>query len=262
MMGIMSAMPEEIDLLIAEMGGQAETISHGMRTYHRGFLWGAPVTLVFSRWGKVAAATTSTHLISALGVKEILFSGVAGAVDPQLRIGDVVIADHLYQHDMDARPLFQRYEIPLLDKSAFPADQRIRKELSHAARLFLEVGFRSAVEASVRAKFEIVDPKVVTANMGSGDKFFAHRGEIEDLRSRLPIACVEMEGAAVAQVCYEHSIPLSVLRTISDRADSAAPIDFLEFTGRVAAIYSRGIIKNLITNRTGKIDGGGEIAGN
>jgi adenosylhomocysteine nucleosidase len=262
MMGIMSAMPEEIDLLIAEMGGQAETISHGMRTYHRGFLWGAPVTLVFSRWGKVAAATTSTHLISALGVKEILFSGVAGAVDPQLRIGDVVIADHLYQHDMDARPLFQRYEIPLLDKSAFPADQRIREELSHAARLFLEVGFRSAVEASVRAKFEIVDPKVVTANMGSGDKFFAHRGEIEDLRSRFPIACVEMEGAAVAQVCYEHSIPLSVLRTISDRADSAAPIDFLEFTGRVAAIYSRGIIKNLITNRTGKIDGGGEIAGN
>jgi adenosylhomocysteine nucleosidase len=91
--------------------------------------------------------------------------------------------------------------------------------------------------------------------MGSGDKFFAHRGEIEDLRSRLPIACVEMEGAAVAQVCFEHSIPLGVLRTISDRADHAAPIDFLEFTGRVAAIYSREIIKNLITNRT-SIDGG------
>src|ERR1700736_1845137 len=108
MMGIMSAMPEEIDLLIAEMGSQAETISHGRRTYHRGLLWGIPVTLVFSRWGKVAAATTSTHLISALGVKEILFSGVAGAVDPQLRIGDVIVADHLYQHDMDARPLFQR----------------------------------------------------------------------------------------------------------------------------------------------------------
>ena len=108
MLGIMSAMPEEIDLLIGEMGGDVKTTSQGMRTYHTGLLWDAPVTLVFSRWGKVAAATTSTHLISAFHVREIIFTGVAGSADPKLRVGDVVIANNFYQHDMDARPLFEK----------------------------------------------------------------------------------------------------------------------------------------------------------
>lgn len=243
----MSAMPEEIELLIAEIGGNAVTIEKGMRTYHRGLLWGNPVTLVFSRWGKVSAATTATHLISAFGVSEIIFSGVAGSADANLRIGDVVVAHDLYQHDMDARPLFKRHEIPLLNVSAFPTDPGIRNALATAAHLFLTAEIGSAVETNVRAKFGIVEPKVVTANIASGDKFFANRGDIEELRNRLPISCVEMEGAAVAQVCHEHSIPLGVLRTISDSADSAAPIDFLEFTRRVAAIYTRGIIKNFVS---------------
>lgn len=251
MVGVMSAMPEEIDLLIAEMGSEAETISRGMRTYHQGVLWGTPVTLVFSRWGKVSAATTSTHLISEFDVEEIIFSGVSGATDPVLRIGDVVVAKDLYQHDMDARPLFERHEIPLLKMSAFPSDERSRNELVSAARSFLNAELGSVIEASVRTKFRITDPKVVVADIASGDKFFANKEDVEELRSRLPVSCVEMEGAAVAQVCYEHAIPLGVIRTISDTADGAAPIDFLEFIKHVAAVYSRGIIKNFLTNRLG-----------
>ena len=249
MLGIMSAMLEEIDLLITEMGSKIRTHSQGMRTYYSGFLWDTPVTLVFSRWGKVSAATTSTHLISAFRVKQIIFSGVAGSADPELGIGDVVIADNLFQHDMDARPLFKRYEIPLLNISAFPADHLLRDELLKASQLFFDSDFESVVEASPRRKFGIRVPKVVQGNIGSGDKFFANKGEITDLRRRLPIACVEMEGAAVAQVCYEHSVPVGVIRTISDSADEVAPTDFLQFLKSVAAIYSRGIIKNFVTAR-------------
>ena len=176
MVGVMSAMPEEIDLLIAEMGSEAETISRGMRTYHQGVLWGTPVTLVFSRWGKVSAATTSTHLISEFDVEEIIFSGVS-ATDPVLRIGDVVVAKDLYQHDMDARPLFERHEIPLLKMSAFPSDERSRNELVSAARSFLNAELGSVIEASgLRTKFRITDPKVVVADIASGDEIFCQRG--------------------------------------------------------------------------------------
>ena len=110
--GIMSAMREEIASLVMDLGTADEALHTGMRTYHRGCLWGIPVVLVFSRWGKVAAASTVTHLIAQFGVDEIIFTGVAGAVDPALNVGDVVIAGQLFQHDMDARPLYSRHELP------------------------------------------------------------------------------------------------------------------------------------------------------
>ena len=113
--GIMSAMREEIVSLVVELGTADEAIHTGMRTYHRGLLWGMPVVLVYSRIGKVAAASTATHLIAQFGVDEVIFTGVAGAVDPALNIGDIVVAAKLYQHDMDASPLFSQHEIPLLD---------------------------------------------------------------------------------------------------------------------------------------------------
>ena len=105
MLGIMSAMAEENRSLVGELGGQRQTINRGMRVYELGTLWGKPVILVFSRWGKVAAATTATCLITHFGVDEILFTGVAGGADPSVQVGDVVVARALYQHDMDASPL-------------------------------------------------------------------------------------------------------------------------------------------------------------
>jgi hypothetical protein len=86
---------------------------------------------------------------------------------------------------MDARPLFKRYEIPLLNISAFPADHLLRDELLKASQLFLDSDFESVVEASARRKFGIRVPKVVQGNIGSGDKFFANKGEITDLWKEL-----------------------------------------------------------------------------
>jgi len=246
MIGIMAAMPEEIDTLIAEMAGTADSVARGMRTYYKGWLWGRPVVLVFSRWGKVSAATTATHLIAEFGVKQIIFTGVAGAIDTGLHPGDVVIAKELVQHDMDARPLFPRYEIPLLGITTFPADESLQRKAVTAVRDFLSQDVNRVLDENAKSQFHIMTPRLLVADIASGDKFFASRSDVAALRERLPVACVEMEGAAVAQVCYEHSIPLAVIRTVSDSADESAAIDFPAFIRQVAAVYSHGIIKRLL----------------
>lgn len=230
-----------------ELGTADEAVHTGMRTYPRGRLWGMPVVLVFSRWGKVAAASTVTHLIAQFGVDEVIVTRVAGAVDPALNIGDIVIAGKLYQHDMDARPLFTRHEIPLLDVTTLETDPRHRQAALEAAKHLLTHDLRSHVSPTLLAEFHIEQPKVLQEDIASGDKFFAKEEDFVELRKRLPsVACVEMEGAAVAQVCHEHGVPFLIIRTISDSANEAAPIEFPKFVERVASTYSHGILRNLL----------------
>ncbi|WP_373044788.1 5'-methylthioadenosine/adenosylhomocysteine nucleosidase [Vulgatibacter sp.] len=239
--GIMGAMEEEIAGLIEAMGPDRSTKSHGGRTYHRGSLFGREAVVVFSRWGKVAAATTATHLLVAEDVREILFTGVAGGADPGLRVGDVVVAASLVQHDMNAAPLFPRHEIPLLGRSAFATDEARTAAALAAARRFL------ASPPQAGAAFGIEAPRAVLGAIASGDKFFADRSELLELCGRLPgLACVEMEGAAVAQVCHEYGVPLTVIRTISDAADEGAPHDFARFVADVASRWSVGILRELL----------------
>jgi adenosylhomocysteine nucleosidase len=241
--GIMGAMQQEVAGLFEAMGpGRASTV-HGGRTYWRGELFGREVVVVFSRWGKVAAATTATHLLVAEGVDELIFTGVAGAVDPSLRPGDVVVATSLVQHDMNAAPLFPRHEIPLLGIGAFPTETRRRALALAAAERFL------ADPPAAAATFGIDSPRARPGAIASGDRFFADAEALDELRRRLPgLACVEMEGAAVAQVCHEYEVPLTVIRTISDAADEAAPIDFARFVGEVASRYSVGILRSLFAS--------------
>jgi nucleoside phosphorylase len=140
--GIMAAMQEEIDTLLKELPASSEVVDDGQRTYHSGRLWGTPVVVVFSRWGKVAAATTATHLISEFGVGEILFTGVAGAAQPGLNVGDVVVGARFWQHDIDARPLFPRHEIPLLGRSSFVSFRHVCKNLIRRCRAERGAGWR------------------------------------------------------------------------------------------------------------------------
>ena len=244
--GIMAAMQEEIETLLKELPADAEVIGDGGRTFHSGCVWNTPVVMVFSRWGKVAAATTATHLISDFDVDEILFTGVAGAVQPGLKVGDVVVGARLWQHDMDARPLFARHEIPLVGCSSFASNETRRDQLLQAAAAFLYNDLAVAVPETTRAAFQIQSPKVVEGDIASGDKFFADRADLADLLIRLPtIAAVDMESAAVAQVCHEYSVPFTVVRTISDAADESAARDFPRFVMQVASAYSHGILKRL-----------------
>ena len=137
LLGIMGAMPEEMNKIISTISNK-EIIERGSRIYYKGILSGQEVVAVFSRWGKVAAATTATHLILEFKVDRIVFTGVAGGISPDLNIGDIVIGQHLYQHDMDARPLMRRFEIPLTGKTSYEIPRQNIDTMAQAVHNFLK----------------------------------------------------------------------------------------------------------------------------
>lgn len=249
MLAIVSAMPDEITLVVESLV-DVSTQTLGHRQYHAGNLEGTAVVVVFSGWGKVAAAATTTQLIASYDVTDIVFTGVAGAVQHGLAIGDVVVGTELIQHDMDASPIFPRYEVPLLGKAMLATDAGLRTRLRAAAEEFLGKDLPIAVPQSSREWFHIASPKVIDGVIASGDQFFDSAEEIDALRRRLPqVACVDMEGAAVAQVCEEYSMPFGIVRTISDAADENAPHDFPRFSREIAGRYSLGILARLVSMR-------------
>ena len=224
--------------------------SQGMRDYWAGELWGVPVVVAWSRWGKVAAASTTTHVLQTYRPREVILTGVAGSIDPDVRVGDVVVADTLVQHDMDASPLFPRHEIPLLGVTEVAADPGIKEDLLDATAGFLTDELPQRLPEQTRAGFRIGDPRARVGQILTGDQFISGTAAVADLRDRFPGGrCVEMEGAAVAQVCFEHSVPFGVIRTISDTADHNADIDFEAFLRQVAATYSHGILRRYLAHR-------------
>lgn len=242
--GIMGAMPEEINS-ITELLSEKQEVELGGRKYYVGLLNNIKTIVVFSRWGKVAAATTVTTLILKFEITELIFTGVAGAINSELRIGDIVIGKKLFQHDMDGRPLIKQFEIPLLGVSFFEC----RKEnLSIAEKIINELFDKKHLEKVISPEelshFGIREPKLFIGDIASGDKFFSNSNDKHALLNFLPsVLCVEMEGAAVAQVCYEYEIPFTIIRTISDAADEKAELDFTSFIKNVSSKYSLEIIK-------------------
>jgi len=242
MLAIVSAMSEEIAGVIDALS-DVKIQEFGRRKFHSGKFQGVDVVAVFSRYGKVAAAATVTQLLASYPVDRLIFGGVAGGVQPGLAIGDIVVATDLVQHDMDASPLFPRYEVPLLGKARFATDPILRAGLTQAARLFAEHDLATHVSHTERAFFKMSVPKVVAGTVASGDKFFASSAGVRDLAERLPdVCCVEMEGAAVAQVCDEYGIPFAVVRTVSDSADENSVHDFPRFAREIARHYSKGVL--------------------
>lgn len=247
--GIMGAMPQEIDGVIALLENPVRRVI-GMRAYTTGTINGVNTVVVFSRWGKVAAAATVTTLIHVFNITELIFTGVAGAIDPTLNIGDIIIAKRLYQHDMDARPLMQQFEIPLLGKTFFECDatelERIKEAISP---LIINNILKDTIGNETLAEFGISTPNLHIGDIASGDQFFANNSQKISLHNALPtILCVEMEGAAVAQVCFEHRIPFTIIRTISDVADEQSHIDFPKFIEKVSSKYSVCIIEHLFNS--------------
>lgn len=243
LLGIIGAMPEEMDQIIAAIE-QKEIIEHGSRVFYKGVLYGQAVVAVFSRWGKVAAATTATSMIVEFKVDRIVFTGIAGGVAPDIHIGDVVIAQRLFQHDMDARPLMRRFEIPLTGKTFFEIAPKNQELMTQAVHQFLknDIAFRK-----ILAQNNILSPKLVVGDIASGDLFISSKVMKEALIRNLPsVVCVEMEGAAVAQVCDDFEIPLVVIRFISDAADDTSHIDYKGFVNQHAGIYSLSILKEYI----------------
>ena len=248
LLAIVSGTRDEI-VALTESLTDARSEEFGRRRYHVGRLCGAEVVAVFSRWGKVAAAATATQVVTAYSATQVIFTGVAGAIDPTLSIGDIVVGTELIQHDLDATPIFRRYEIPLLEKTTIASDPDLRARLTVAAQEFLRDDVRRSVPAEELAWFNISSPKVRNGLIASGDKFFASAAEIAAVRERLPAAlCVEMEGAAVAQVCEEYGVRFGIVRTISDAADHNSVQDFPRFSREIAGHYSLGVLSRFVKN--------------
>lgn len=240
-LGIISAMPEEVQSILDVLENVKMNIK-GMRSYYEGVFCNKEIVVVFSRWGKVAAAVTTTQLINDYNVDEIIFTGVAGALAMDLKVGDIVIGKKMFQHDMDTRPLFDKFEIPLLGKKYFEANKNSKLE---SAVIRFANTIENAISKDILQEFEIANPKVVMGTVLSGDQFIASKEKVNEFIKEIPSAkCVEMEGAAVAQVCFEYEIPFSIVRIISDSANDEAPIDFPKFTKSVASKYAKGILDN------------------
>jgi len=239
-------MPEEIQAIQVLFQIEKKVVK-GMRTYYQGRLFDKKVILVFSRWGKVASATTATQLINDFEVSEIIFTGVAGGLQPDVFVGDIVIGKDLYQHDMDGSPIVKTFEVPLLGKSAFTTDSKKRDRLAEASHLFLQHKNKFLSKEQF-VNFQIKEPNIHIGDIASGDQFISSSEKSDEILSALPtVKCVEMEGAAVAQVCYEYKVPFSIIRTISDNANHNAHIDFPKFAKEIASQYALGILKHYLS---------------
>lgn len=245
--GIMGALPEEINGVVNLLQNKVEH-RFGKRIYYTGTINEQNVVVVYSRIGKVAAAATVSTLILKFGITALVFTGVAGGISNDLKIGDIVIGTELVQHDMDAFPLFPTYEIPLIGKSVFKADDKLIETTQNAiAHIFEHSFLHQVISAEDLEQFDIKTPQLHLGLIASGDQFFRDQQQKDQLVAGLPqTLCVEMEGAAVAQVCYEFGIPFVIIRTISDAADQHSTIDFTKFTESVSNIYSIELIKHII----------------
>lgn len=246
---IVSALPEEQGSLMHALH-HPERIERAGRRFWRGELYGQPVVLALSGIGKVAAATTATLLAERFAVTRMVFTGVAGGLGDGVQVGDVVVAQDYLQHDMDASPLFARWELPGYGLARMPCDTALTTALFAAASAYLAMGgagFEPKNAAVTRGHAARAHRGLIV----SGDRFVCTSAESVALRQALAAAghavlAVEMEGASVAQVCHDYGLPFAAVRTISDRADDSAHVDFPHFVTHVASRYSDGIVHELL----------------
>jgi adenosylhomocysteine nucleosidase len=239
---IVSAMHDELSQLLALMPDEHKQSRAG-REFWLGHLHGHDVVLVLSGIGKVAAATTATLLIEHFHATHIVFTGVAGGLGENVKVGDLVVASSFLHHDLDVSPLFPKYQVPNYDLATFQADSTLSNELKQACTAVLS-GLDVVVSSETRTAFNLLNPQLHTGLLISGDRFVSTTAESLKLQQDLPLAlAVEMESAAFAQVCHDYKVPFAAVRTISDRADDDATVDFNCFLSEVASHYSASIVE-------------------
>lgn len=220
---ILGAFEREVTLLEDRLAERHEHEIEDIR-FVTGRLKGQKVVVAWTGIGKVNAAMTTTLLIEHFKPEHIIFTGIAGAVNPQLRPGDIVIAEKTAHHDMGTvwpEGLFAKGVKNRLDGMEnpvfFPADENLVTCALHAAG---QIDMRRIETVTNRR-----NPKIIKGVIVTGDSFIASTEKCAELRKKLEADAVEMEGAAVAQICYQRKIDHLVIRSISDSADEGAVMD-------------------------------------
>ena len=223
--GLISAMPEEIGTSIENL--ENVTVSeYGDLKIYRGKLKkkvanysSVYITLAWSGWGKVSAARAVTRILAGTNkIDIIIFTGVAGAANKSLSQWDVVIANEVIQHDMDARPIFERFVLPPLKKAKLESNNYLSSWIFDS--------LTKGVKHGILSKFGVIKKGLIA----TGDAFISDEKVIKKLQSEIPnLEAIEMEGGAVAQVAEQEGIPWVIVRVISDGADSNSAKDFDQF---------------------------------
>jgi adenosylhomocysteine nucleosidase len=220
---ILGAFEREVTLLEDRLTDRQEHEIEDIQ-FVTGRLNGQKVVVAWTGIGKVNAAMTTTLLIEHFKPQYIIFTGIAGAVNPQLRPGDIVIAEKTAHHDMGTvwpEGLFVKGVKNRLDGTEnpvfFPADEELVKYALQAAEL---IDMQRVQTVAGRRK-----PKIIKGVIVTGDSFIASTEKCAELRKKLQADAVEMEGAAVAQICYQRQIKHLIIRSISDSADEGAVLD-------------------------------------
>lgn len=224
--GLIGAMKEEVELVLGCLENRRSQVKAGIE-FHEGTWQKKQVVVCKSGVGKVNAAVCTQILIDYFQVQSIIFTGVAGALHPDLEIGDIVISTDCMQHDMDASVLgFPKGTIPYEEKSIFTADPEL-------------------IAAAYESSNKLFQRKPVKGRILSGDQFIADRNTVKELYEQMGGVCTEMEGAAVAQVCSMNNVFFVIVRSMSDKADGSAHINFAEFTV-LASRHSFMIVEEML----------------
>ena len=226
-LAIMGAMQEEIEPLLAHFK-DVNVVEYANNKFYEVSYNGLEIVIAYSKIGKVFASLTASTMIEKFGCDTLLFSGVAGGINPKLQIGDLIIADKLCQHDLDITAFGHPH--------GFVPGGKVFVETSKELR---ELAIKVAKENNL---------KVIEGTIATGDQFVHSSQRKEFIENTFNADALEMEGASVAVVCDALSVPFFILRAISDTADMDAGFDFDEFlksSAKNSADYLIKIVKEL-----------------
>lgn len=229
MLGIIGAMEIEVAALIDAMEISKKETQAGM-TFCCGKIEGKDVVVVKSGIGKVNAAICTQILIDDFDVDAVVNTGVAGSLNNDIDICDIVVSTKAQQHDMDVTALgYDRGIIPDMEKSVFEADSKL-----------IDLAKKSVKDAGL--EINVFEGKVL-----SGDQFIGTEEAKNFLKKEFAGDCAEMEGAAIAHTASLNGVPFIVIRAISDKADGGAEMDYPTFEKK-AAKNSISLMKQIIKN--------------
>ena len=233
MTGIIGAMEDELSLLCKAMG-KFDSQKIGQFEFHTGKIEGKDVTILRCDVGKVNAAVGCAILIQQFKPDCVINTGSAGGINPDLKVGDAIISSGLIYHDVDLTAFnYAPGQIPR-QPQIFPVDEKLVKLAQSAVD---ELKKENILPGSFNHTRGII---------GSGDIFMHEAHRIAEVRRIFPdIAAVEMEGAAIAHCCFLFSLPVLVIRALSDVAGKESPVSFKEFLP-VASKNSANIVKRII----------------